>query len=290
MNPQHLQVLINSIAVSCGDEKPEESLIMPMPLQESTVELNCLNPFLGLASSLTFNILLVVACSYYAFKTRSLPDNFNESRCIVLCIYTTFVIWLVSIPSYLTTTKAYHQSIVLAAALLLNSSVALMTLYAPKIYAVTHLNPHNPGSNPGEVGMNGPRCCVSKKKIVKKDEEEVSRGISRYKNMVNKVGDNSCNQAKVGMEENSNNILSLSNFDRTSLKLLVDNNNIAIDCTFKDVNNNHNRDNDFVYNHMNHKGVDINHHYHPNSNNIDVFCRRGRGRLNVINEEESQVV
>ena len=186
--------MINFVAISCGSEKPEESLNMPMPLQEATVELNCLNPLSGLAFSLTFNILLVAACSYYAFKTRCLPDNFNESRCIVLCIYTTFIIWLVSVPSYLTTTRAYHQSIVLAAALLLNPSVALMTLYVPKIYALTYMHRFNGGYRRRKRTFGG---------ALKSKESN-----GKVKNMINKVSDNTRNQ------------LSIRNFDHLDIKTL----------------------------------------------------------------------
>ncbi|ESO03560.1 hypothetical protein HELRODRAFT_79942, partial [Helobdella robusta] len=131
-----VQVLINLSAILFGREKPNEDLSMPLPKLEPIVEFRCQAPINGLAVSLAYNILLVVACSYYAFKTRSLPDNFNESRCTVLCVYTTFVIWIVFLPSYLTTQKAHHQALVQAMALLLNSSVTLACLYVPKCWAV----------------------------------------------------------------------------------------------------------------------------------------------------------
>ena len=109
---------------------------MPLSNSKNVVELKCLAPIEGMSLSLAYNIFLVCLCSYYAFKTRFLPYNFNESRCIMLCVYTTFVIWIVFLPSYLTTHAAFHQSIVLAAALLLNASVVLLCLYAPKMFAM----------------------------------------------------------------------------------------------------------------------------------------------------------
>lgn len=108
-----------------------------MPIRtEKHVELTCAVSVEGFLTSLSYNVMLVIVCSYYAFKTRMLPDNFNESRYISFCVYTTLVIWLAFVPSYFTTSRPYYQAIALSSALILNASVALLCLFAPKIYAV----------------------------------------------------------------------------------------------------------------------------------------------------------
>lgn len=103
---------------------------------EAYIELICSVPLTGFMASLSYNVLLVVFCTYYAFKTRALPDNFNESRYVTFCVYTTLVIWLVFIPSYFTTLRFYQQTIVLSSALLLNATVTLICLFTPKVYAL----------------------------------------------------------------------------------------------------------------------------------------------------------
>jgi len=103
---------------------------------EAYIELTCAASLTGFMTSLSYNVLLVVICTYYAFKTRTLPDNFNESRYITFCVYTTLLIWLVFIPSYFTTLRVYQQTIVVSSALLLNATVTLLCLFTPKIYAL----------------------------------------------------------------------------------------------------------------------------------------------------------
>ena len=100
---------------------------------ENYVELVCDLPERGFICSMCYNLLLVIICTVYAFKTRSLPDNFNESRCICLCVYTTLVIWLAFLPTYFTTPIAYYQVILISCALLLNATVILLCLYVPKL-------------------------------------------------------------------------------------------------------------------------------------------------------------
>ncbi|XP_014680214.1 PREDICTED: metabotropic glutamate receptor 1-like [Priapulus caudatus] len=60
---------------------PQEALlVMPSP-SVRYVELMCgSGGAAGKIVSLVYNMLLVAACSVLAFKTRHLPDNFNESR------------------------------------------------------------------------------------------------------------------------------------------------------------------------------------------------------------------
>ena len=108
---------------------------MPVP-QEKNVELVCQTPLPGFVTSLCYNLFLVLICTVYGFKTRMLPDNFNESRYITLCVYTTLVIWLAFLPTYFTTSRAYYQLILISSALLFNATVTLLCLYAPRIYAL----------------------------------------------------------------------------------------------------------------------------------------------------------
>lgn len=100
------------------------------------VELACSLPMQGFITSLCYNLLLVFICTVYAFKTRMLPDNFNESRCITLCVYTTLVIWLAFLPTFFTTSRAYFQVILVSSALILNATVTLLCLYVPRICAL----------------------------------------------------------------------------------------------------------------------------------------------------------
>lgn len=115
------------------------SVELQMPKStEPYVELACCVSVQGFVISLAFNVMLVLVCTYYAFKTRSLPDNFNESRYITLSVYTTLVIWLAFVPSYFTTQHASQRLVCMSSALTLNATVILLCLYTPKVYAVYH--------------------------------------------------------------------------------------------------------------------------------------------------------
>ncbi|XP_005111317.2 metabotropic glutamate receptor-like [Aplysia californica] len=113
------------------------------------VELSCDMTLSGMTSFLCYNLTLVLLCSVLAFKTRKLPDNFNESRFISMCVSTTLVIWLAFIPTYLTSSRQYLKTLLLSLALLLNHSVALVFLFVTKIYAVLYRQTPIPGFSAG---------------------------------------------------------------------------------------------------------------------------------------------
>lgn len=50
--------------------------------------------------SLIYNMILILLCTMYAFKTRKIPDNFNETKYIVFTMYSTCIVWLAFIPIY----------------------------------------------------------------------------------------------------------------------------------------------------------------------------------------------
>ena len=75
-------------------------------------------------------------CAVLGLLTRRLPDNYNESWYIFVSISTTGFLWLVLLPAYFTAFYAAHQVALLASCLIINSSVALLCLYLPKVYCV----------------------------------------------------------------------------------------------------------------------------------------------------------
>ncbi|KAK6185981.1 hypothetical protein SNE40_008103 [Patella caerulea] len=130
-----IQILI--IILSTTMSPPTVKLRMPIRT-EKFVELYCDMPLAGLLSSLSFNLFLVMICTFYAFKTRKLPDNYNESRYIAFCVDTTLLVWISFVPTYFTTSRAYYKVIILSLALIVNSVVSLMCLFVPKLYALYH--------------------------------------------------------------------------------------------------------------------------------------------------------
>ena len=58
--------------------------------------------------SQVYNMLLICVCTYYAIKTRKVPENFNEAKFIGFTMYTTCIIWLAFIPIYFGTGNSFE--------------------------------------------------------------------------------------------------------------------------------------------------------------------------------------
>ena len=112
---------------------------MPV-LTEQYVELMCNLPLPNLVVPLSYNMLLLFLCSIFGFLSRKLPDNFNESWYIFISVTTTLFVWVAFLPTYLTTFYAYHKEALLGLALILNATVTILCLFAPKIYAVHYVD------------------------------------------------------------------------------------------------------------------------------------------------------
>lgn len=85
-------------------ERPDVKEIHPYPL---TAVLTCKVSTFSLMMSLIYNITLIVLCTLYAFKTRKIPENFNEAKYIGFTMYSTSIVWLAFIPIYFGTNNDY---------------------------------------------------------------------------------------------------------------------------------------------------------------------------------------
>ncbi|XP_054706768.1 metabotropic glutamate receptor 3-like [Uloborus diversus] len=86
---------------------------------------------------LLYNMVLLVFCTFYAFKTRNIPENFNESKYISFTMYSSCIIWLAFIPIYCSAMDDYKVQItVLSMSVSLSGSVTLACIFLPKIYVV----------------------------------------------------------------------------------------------------------------------------------------------------------
>lgn len=60
--------------------------------------------------SLIYGFVLVATSTYYAFKTRKIPENFNETKFIVFTMYATCIIWIAFLAIYLSTENNFEVS------------------------------------------------------------------------------------------------------------------------------------------------------------------------------------
>ena len=90
----------------------------------------------GFLASDIYNSIIIIACCYYAFRARKIPDNFNESKFIAVSVYSTLVVSLAAIPVYTTATSVAQKIGALNVVLLVNTYLTLFCLYLPKLYAI----------------------------------------------------------------------------------------------------------------------------------------------------------
>ncbi len=83
---------------------------------------------------LIFPCVILLLCTYYAFKTRKTPDGFNETKLIGFTCYTTCVIWLAFITLYLATSDTFVRTGTICLSVSLNAYVALGCLFLPRVY------------------------------------------------------------------------------------------------------------------------------------------------------------
>lgn len=86
-------------------ENPDVKEIHPQPL---TAVLTCKVSTFSLIMSLVYNMVLILLCTLYAFKTRKIPENFNEAKYIGFTMYSTCIVWLAFLPIYFGTNNDYR--------------------------------------------------------------------------------------------------------------------------------------------------------------------------------------
>lgn len=82
-----------------------------LPEKRETVILKCNVKDSSMLMSLTYDVILVVLCTVYAFKTRKCPENFNEAKFIGFTMYTTCIVWLAFLPIFYVTSSDYRVSL-----------------------------------------------------------------------------------------------------------------------------------------------------------------------------------
>ncbi|XP_019952962.2 glutamate receptor, metabotropic 5a [Paralichthys olivaceus] len=95
------------------------------------VHLICNLTTLGVVGPLGYNGLLILSCTFYAFKTRNVPANFNEAKYIAFTMYTTCIIWLAFVPIYF---GSNYKIITMCFSVSLSATVALCCMFVPKVY------------------------------------------------------------------------------------------------------------------------------------------------------------
>lgn len=102
------------------------------PTRQRTV-LACNTTRMGILVPLAFIFLLIILCTLYAWKTRNVPENFNEAKFIGFAMYTTCVIWVAFVPIYF---GSESKIITMCICISLSAMVTLLFLFFPKLYII----------------------------------------------------------------------------------------------------------------------------------------------------------
>lgn len=80
-----------------GFEKPATEYRLH---EKDYLAMECRSSQVATMMSLFYNMFLIVLCTVYAFKTRKIPQNFNEAKYIAFTMYSTCIVWSAFIPIY----------------------------------------------------------------------------------------------------------------------------------------------------------------------------------------------
>ncbi|XP_072018310.1 metabotropic glutamate receptor 8-like [Amphiura filiformis] len=134
-----VEVLVAISSIFFAPSTPD--LLIP-PRRKPYLEIFCQFGY-GFYASCAYNAVVIVACCYYAFRARGVPDNFNESKFIAVSVYSTLIVCLAAIPVYITATDVAQKIGALSVPLLYNTYLSLCCLYLPKIYAIHYKSMDN---------------------------------------------------------------------------------------------------------------------------------------------------
>ena len=98
--------------------------------------LECRVDELSFSVNLCYVMVLMVLCTAYAFKTRTFPKNFNESKYIGITMYITCAVWMSFFPFYLNTKYSSTHIYLISGASVVIGLVTLIGLFAQKVYIV----------------------------------------------------------------------------------------------------------------------------------------------------------
>ncbi|XP_061772780.1 metabotropic glutamate receptor 3 isoform X1 [Nerophis ophidion] len=108
-----------------------------LPERRQTVILKCNVRDTSMLMSLGYDVLLVILCTVYAFKTRKCPENFNEAKFIGFTMYTTCIIWLAFLPIFYVTSSDYRvQTTTMCISVSLSGFVVLGCMFVPKVHII----------------------------------------------------------------------------------------------------------------------------------------------------------
>ena len=134
-----IQLIIASIWLAA--EPPKVNTVL---VHRRLLELVCdHNPHATLVVTVVYNLILLIASAFFAFRTRKVPELFNEAKFISVTVFSLCVIWLAFVPTFYISTTVEggleFQIFSLLLTIMLSASTTLCCLLLPKLFLVIKL-------------------------------------------------------------------------------------------------------------------------------------------------------
>ena len=137
------QIAVNIALIGCqtalelfATMQNPPTVALSYPANTSPV-LQCIHSRFRPLISYSFNGALVAFTTFYAYKTRHLPENFNETKCILGAMYVTCISWAILVPlAFALKSPNLQSSFILCCSVCLSAFAALGGLLIPKVVSV----------------------------------------------------------------------------------------------------------------------------------------------------------
>ena len=118
------------------------------------VILHCGEDGTKMVLNLMFSVVFMICCTWYAFKTRNFPKNYNESKYIGFTMYITCICWAVFMPMYFISKadSTYMRVHLLCVIMVCIGFLTLFGLFGQKVRLI--LFPRLVGENAAQPGQS----------------------------------------------------------------------------------------------------------------------------------------
>lgn len=121
---------------------PNVGIIEPTKLRQ-IIETTCVVSTPHRVGQLAWDLLIVLICCFYAFKTRNLPANYNQTRFIAFCVFSTLVVIIAFAPAVFTSHETNQLNLYSAIGAIIQSTVVLLLIFVARLYALYFVDEEN---------------------------------------------------------------------------------------------------------------------------------------------------
>ena len=127
------QLILLSALISL--DYPQDKLIYE---DFETVNLVCITSLTQMLLSHLYNVLLLIACTYYGYRTKNIPRNFNEAKYIAFAMYGV-CLTMVTFGAVFALASQFSRDYGMVIAMMHSNFVAfiiMLCFFAPKVYII----------------------------------------------------------------------------------------------------------------------------------------------------------